>query len=155
MALVEQEEADRIAKEAAKECGELGVPINLGIVKAALKARHREELLSAIPKDHAWREATGGKAPKHSGLTRARQRLLAQLRAGHCPVTRDYLSTVAKTKKMVAVPGKGDVGLTVRNLIVTDVRAETPAARHGIEKGWHFPLFVFVLFNPINYLLPI
>jgi ribonuclease HI len=79
--------------------GGVGVPLELA--KAVLGAYERScddtsDGPDGVPNGHAWRRATEGTVPPlvHRA-TRREQRLLCQLRAGKCPLTRDYVHKIA------------------------------------------------------------
>ena len=135
----EQEEVDKVAKAAAAECAQGDVPIALSLAKAAIKEVQRGELVASLRNkvsDHFWLAVTDGKPAKCDKLSREEQRTLAQLRAGHSPLTFDYLYRVATTTKNIKIPDDGDHGMSIAEGVVDAVRDGSPAHEAGVLPGW-------------------
>eukprot|EP00663_Eupelagonemidae_sp_cell21sb_P011733 gene11733-biopygen1758 len=130
-----QEEADTAAKEAARTCEQESVAISLGLVKAALRARLREELVGQVPKGHLWRRAMEGRRPVHDNQSREHQRRMAQLRAGRCVLTQDVAHAFSTRTVEMDVPADGRHGLVLGDGSVTDVTAGSPAEQAGLQPG--------------------
>eukprot|EP00666_Eupelagonemidae_sp_cell4sb_P002759 gene2759-19799_t len=108
----QQEEADEEAKEAARDAvmdliyraddGEAErdpTPLPLDVAMNVLQSYFRSEQRSAVERDSHWWETTQGDAPKWpKGISRAQERILAQLRAGKCPITAQYKHLIAATE---------------------------------------------------------
>eukprot|EP00660_Eupelagonema_oceanica_P019193 gene19193-biopygen19813 len=114
-----QEEADRVAKEAASSCPQERIPATLGMAQAAIRGVLRGRATDSLAPDHVWMQCTGGTPPAldHS-MPREAQRRLAQLRSGHCRLLASWL---------FHIPG---------GCIITEVRPESPAAKAGLSAGW-------------------
>ena len=133
--LERQEEADVLAKEAARTCKQDATAISLGLVRAVLCATLRPELSGQIPEDHVWCRATGGKRPRHEGLPRAHQCLLSKLRAGRSEVTQDVAHMYGARTLEIAVPADGRHGLRLQNRVVTGLERGTPAEQAAVPLG--------------------
>jgi ribonuclease HI len=91
------ERADVEASAAAEEAkgAEDPTPIPLPLAKTCIRALGRRQRDAAIERDSHWWEATRGKKPRWPrGMTRGQERVIAQLRAGKCPVTAQYLHLI-------------------------------------------------------------
>eukprot|EP00662_Eupelagonemidae_sp_cell21_P058039 gene58039-biopygen21819 len=88
------EQADQEAKGAAQEARarpEDPTPIPLDLAKTILRGKARRDQWAAVERDSAWWAATQGKAPRYPGtFRRGQERVIAQLRAGKCPITAQY-----------------------------------------------------------------
>ena len=85
----------------------LAIVFDKAWAKAAIKEVQRGELVASLRNkisDHFWLAVTDGKPAKCDKLSREEQRTLAQLRAGHSPLTFDYLHRVATTTKNFTSP---------------------------------------------------
>ncbi len=86
--------ADKEAKGAARDAadaGDDGTAINIDTAKSAIRNYGRKEQWDAVERNSHWWHSTGGKLPKYpAGLTRGQERVVAQLRAGKCPILADY-----------------------------------------------------------------
>ena len=69
-------------------------------------------------------------------LSREQQRTLAQLRAGHSPLTFDYLHRVATTTKQFEIPADGGHGMALAEGVVDSVREGSPAHEAWVQPGW-------------------
>ena len=88
------DEAKAAAKEAPGDPSEDPTPIPLGVAATVLKRHFREQQAAEARRDDGhWAKACKDGPPKwkdHEGMTRAEQRILAQLRAGKCSLLKDY-----------------------------------------------------------------
>eukprot|EP00660_Eupelagonema_oceanica_P019466 gene19466-biopygen38228 len=134
--VAEQEEADRVAKEAARECPQESVPPPLGLAAAAVSASLRRHATESIAADHIWMKSTGGTPPRldHT-MPREAQRRLAQLRTGHCRLLASWQYRAGRMEKKIECPARGPCPAT-RGCVVTDAPADSPAAKAGIRAGW-------------------
>ena len=83
----------------------------------------RRDTWAAVERDSHWWQVTNGKPPQWPrGLTRGQERVIAQLRAGKCPITAEYLRLIeAKDADGVPIESAacqcGAAAETVRHLI--------------------------------------
>eukprot|EP00660_Eupelagonema_oceanica_P019524 gene19524-biopygen32719 len=132
-----QEEADRIAKDAAKECEQVNIPTTYEMARAALWGAQRGKLAASLPPEHLWSQSTGGRPPAldHT-LPREAQRRLAQLRTGHSPIIASWLHSISSRKKKLSCPARGDAALLTAGCIIQKVAPKTAAAAAGLREGW-------------------
>ena len=95
------EAADEEAKEAAKAAraspGGDSTPVPFQLARTVLREQGRNKMWAAVERDSHWWEVTQGRPPKWPrGLTRGQERIIAQLRAGKCPIVAGYLHLIKK-----------------------------------------------------------
>jgi ribonuclease HI len=93
------ESADDEAREAARAAraapGGDPTPIPYPLARTLVRAHGRRQAWAAVEKDSHWWQVTQGRAPQWPrGLTRGQERVIAQLRAGKCPIVAEYLHLI-------------------------------------------------------------
>ena len=66
-------------------------PVPFALARSKIRAYGRQKQWAAVERDSHWWAVTEGRPPKYpEGLTRGQERIIAQLRAGKCPITAEY-----------------------------------------------------------------